>query len=136
METIDTLSSLSRRFRRRTRPASRLHRWGVATAVTIDGATVELALEYVVVLEPTGTGDVSPEEDLETLVSDDVEDEVRRLITTSRLLELPGAGDTADWVERVVVPGARVEQAVVVRADVQLTPELRRLVAGDRAGPT
>ena len=133
MDTTDALSSLSRRFRRTPR-ATRLHRWGVATAVTVDGATAELAVEYVVVLESSMSR--SPAEDLETPVSDAVEDEIRRLITTSRLLELPGAGDTADWVERVVVPGARLEHAVVVRADVQLTPELRRLVAGELAEPS
>lgn len=134
MEASAALSRLARRFRREAGP-SRVHRWGIATAVTADGATVEVELELVIALTPADADPAVPRDELEIRVCDAVEDEIRRAITSSRLAELPGAGDNADWVEGVLVAGARVEHAVVSRADVQVTAELRRLVAGDRAGP-
>lgn len=134
MEASAALSRLARRFRREAGP-SRVHRWGIATAVTADGATVEVELEFVIALTPADADPAVPRDELEIRVCDAVEDEIRRAITSSRLAELPGAGDNADWVEGVLVAGARVEHAVVSRADVQVTAELRRLVAGDRAGP-
>ena len=127
MEANDTLGSIARWWRRDGAPA-RVHRWDVATASTPDGATVEMHVEYVVVL-------AERVDEAETAVSDAVEDRIRQLITTTHLVDLPAAGDNADWAEAVSVEGAVVEHAVVVRSDVQVTPALRRLVAASFAGP-
>lgn len=134
MEASAALSRLARRFRREAGP-SRVHRWGIATAVTADGVTVEVELEFVIALTPADADPAVPRDELEIRVCDAVEAAIRRTITTSRLAEIPGAGDNAAWIEGIVVPGARVERAVVARSDALVTPELRRLVAGARPEP-
>ncbi|HEY0904171.1 MAG TPA: hypothetical protein VGE14_09805 [Marmoricola sp.] len=127
MDANDTLATILRRLRRDVGPARR-HRWDVATASTPDGATVEVHVEYVVVL-------AKPDHELETAVSDAVEERIRQTIRTTPLVDLPAAGDDADWAEGDHVGGAVVEHAVVVRSDVQVTAELRRIVTGSFAGP-
>jgi hypothetical protein len=128
-----TMTGLTHRLRRARGPR-RLHRWGLATATTADGVVAEIEVEYVVRLtRPTDLATPSDPDSLEMAAADAVEEQIRRVISASRVDALPTAGDRAAWAEDVELDGVTVAHAVVARSDVQVTPELRRLV-GSAAG--
>lgn len=102
-----------------------VRRWTHVRAVTADGVTAELGVEYVLRAESGPVDDA-----VERAVEDAVESVVRRTITASTVGLLPDAGDSPAWLDSVHVPGAVLDHAVVATADVWVTPELRRLVAG------
>lgn len=131
---MDTaLIGLARRLRRDREP-QRLHRWGVATATTADGVVAEIQVEYVVRFTEQERRTLPPDE-IDMAAGDAVEDRIRQEIAARSVGALPTAGDPAGWAEDVTVDGAVVEHAVVARSDVQVTPELRRLVAPPQAPP-
>lgn len=131
---MDTaLTGLARRLRRDREP-QRLHRWGVATATTVDGVVAEIQVEYVVRFTEQERRTLPPDE-IDMAAGDAVEDRIRQEIAARTVGALPSAGDSARWAEEVHVDGAVVEHAVVVRCDVQVTPELRRLVRPAQAPP-
>jgi hypothetical protein len=131
---VDTaLTGLTRRLRRDREP-QRLHRWGVATATTADGVVAEIEVGYVVRFTDQD-GRVLPPDEVDMAALDAVEDRIRQQIAARTVDVLPSAGDPAGWADEVTVDGAVVEHAVVARSDVQVTPELRRLVRPTQAPP-
>jgi hypothetical protein len=123
MDLRTPLVALTRHFDRDAGPVRR-HRLASASATTADGVPALVQVEYVAVLG-------EPDEAVDDAVADAVEDAIRQAVAARRVADLPTAGDTADWVRPDLVPGVRVEHVVVRLSDVQVTPELRRLVARD-----
>lgn len=111
------------------RPGESVHRWVSARATTVDGVTAELHVEMVIVASAKAIDDA-----LDRAVQEVVEATTRRTISSSRLDQLPDAGDSPEWLTAITVPGVRIEDAVVTSAEVWVTPELRRLVAGKGDG--
>ena len=110
--------------RRGVTPEEPRRLWTVSRANTSDGATANLEVEVVV--ELTEPGPRRSEVDGE--VVDLIESHVRRRITEHPVASLPSVGDDAPFVPPDVASGVRVLRAVVTASDVEVTPELRRLV--------
>ena len=121
---LKALTALTRHFDRDQVPLRR-HRLAAVITTTVDGVPALLQVEYVADLHAAGDHDL---EELDRAIADTVEEATRRAIATWRVADLPTVGDTADWILPDAVAGARVEHAVVTLSDVQVTPELRRLV--------
>jgi len=117
---------------RGTRPAEPrpIARWATARATTADGVVTDLSVDLV--LRPLGSASRGPDDEHAAL--DAIEDALRRLITGAGVHDLPVAGDTLAAIEGTSVAGHRVEQATVTAAEVSVTPELHRLVAGRGGG--
>jgi hypothetical protein len=122
-------STLSRLWRRQTTSAPR-PLWAVATATTVDGATAHVQLEFT--LDPPAD-DTGPET-LDRSAMAAVENVLRHQVGRHPVAALPVAGDAVDWVAADLVTGATIGDVFVTRSDVEVTHELRRLVA-HTAGP-
>lgn len=119
------LTALARHFVREHR-SQRRHRLATATATTADGVVALIQVQYV--------ADLDVDDDaLDEALLDLVEEATRRAIVRWHVTELPSMGDVAGWVPSSL-EDARVEHATVALSDVQVTSELRRLVAGREAG--
>jgi hypothetical protein len=116
--------------RRTVLPEEPRRLWTVSRANTSDGATANLEVEVVVELIEPGPGRTEIDEELVDLI----ESHVRRRITEHPVASLPSVGDDAPFVPPDVSPGVRLLRAVVTTSDVEVTPELRRLVT-DRSVP-
>ncbi|KQY54565.1 MULTISPECIES: hypothetical protein [unclassified Nocardioides] len=115
-------------FLRRTSEATpEPHRlWAVASANTTDGVTARTGVEFVVHL-PGAVADAGT-------LSDAVEDLLRRGIAASPAHALPSIGDDPAGLSGATVAGVAIESAVVTSSEVEVTPELRRLML-DRTTP-
>lgn len=123
-----TRTALRRLWRRPAHAASR-HLWAVAAANTADGISARLAVDFTLeVVDPAGC---PSDPDLVAIdVIDAVENALRLRILDSPVTELPTSGDSVAWLPADLVPGCRVTDAFVTASEVEVTPELRRLVAG------
>ncbi|NYG60642.1 hypothetical protein BJ980_003565 [Nocardioides daedukensis] len=120
--------------------------WTVSRANTSDGVTARLEVEVVVelagvgsrhgpVLGPVvgpGSGPAVGSVGGETV--DLIESAIRRRITEHPVASLPSVGDEAPFLPEEIIQGVRIVRAVVTASDVEVTPELRRLVT-DRSHP-
>jgi hypothetical protein len=112
---------------RRASPAPR-RLWALATAPTTDGVTAHVRVDFT--LQP-GTG-TAYDEELDMAVMDRVEARLRQEVGRRPVADLPVVGDSVDWVPTDLVPGATILDVHVVGSDVEVTPELRRLVSPGR----
>lgn len=104
--------------------------WAVARANTSDGVTAHIEVEVVVRCTDAGTDRSTA--DL-TLI-DAIEGQVRRRITDHPVASLPSVGDDTPFIPADLLDGFTIHTGVVTVADVEVTPELRRLVT-DRSAP-
>jgi hypothetical protein len=114
------MSMLWSRLRPREQ-ARHLHHWAVATATTADGIRARLTVDFTASVDPGTDVDL-------TAVVDAAEAALRDLVVTSEVSALPDPGDEPDW-EVDLPEGAAIVNAVVTTADVEVSAELRRLVA-------
>ena len=106
--------------RRGGRGARFLEDWAVATATTVDGVRATLTAELSADVRD---GSLDP-----ARVTDAVEDALRRLVAGSAVADLPVAGSVP--VLDVRLPdGVTLDHVTVTSADVEVSAELRRLVA-------
>lgn len=104
------------------------HVWAVARANTSDGVTAHLEVEVVVQsTDPEAEGS-----DVDLI--DAVEEELRRRITGHPVASLPSVGDDTPFLPADLLAGVTIQRGVVTISDVEVTPELRRLVT-DRSTP-
>jgi hypothetical protein len=100
------------------------HAWAVARASTADGVLARLQAEVTFRVVEAG---VRAPADRACAVA---EEALRRVIVSSGVPSLPGAGDEVPVGDDVRRPGVAVDSVVVTAADVEVTGELRRLVGG------
>jgi hypothetical protein len=110
--------------RRNAPPSEPHHLWTVSRANTSDGATARLEVEVAVEF----TDGRLQRNDTDTEIVDAVGEEIRQRIIDHPVASLPSVGDDAPFVNPDVVTGVRIVRAVVTASDVEVTPELRRLV--------
>lgn len=102
------------------------HLWAVASANTSDGVTALLQVEFRV-RAPEGA--VRP-----AGLVDDAESMLRHRIATAPLADLPSAGDEIELDWNDLPTGVKVSPGVVCLSDVEVTPELRRLLTTRSTG--
>jgi hypothetical protein len=102
----------------------------VTTATTADGVTAHIQIEFIL---DARSVDIDPDV-LDTAAMDAVEAALRHEIARRRVAALPTAGDAIDWVATNLVPGVIIDNVFVISSDIEVTHELRRLVAHE-AGP-
>lgn len=100
------------------------HVWALARANTSDGVTAHLEVEVLVQLTDPGADRSALDAD----VVDAIEDELRQRITAHPVASLPSVGDDTPFLTADLLPGCEVLRGVVTISDVEVTPELRRLV--------
>lgn len=116
---------------RQHRPAVEPYRvWALARANTSDGVTAHLEVEVLVQLTDPGLDRSALDAD----VVDAIEDELRQRITAHPVASLPSVGDDTPFLTADLLPGCEVLRGAVTISDVEVTPELRRLVT-DRSAP-
>jgi hypothetical protein len=113
-------------------PAPR-HLWAHATGTTADGVVVLLQVELTVRDAVDAPHHADPDE-LDRAVMDATEDHLRGWISGHSVAALPTAGAAVDWVPADLVPGAAVEHVFVMACDIEVTPQLQRLMGGS-VGP-
>ncbi|KRF15409.1 hypothetical protein ASG90_11960 [Nocardioides sp. Soil797] len=95
------------------------HLWAVAQANTADGVTARLSVDFVAVIDHG----IEP-----TAVVDAVEDLLRHEIAACTAHQLPSVGDICTGID-TSVEEASIEHLVVASSEIEVTPELRRLIA-------
>jgi hypothetical protein len=104
-----------------------------ATGTTADGVVVLLQVELTV-REAADAPHRGDPESLDRSVMDATEDHLRGWISSHSVAGLPTAGEAVDWVPADLVPGATIEHVFVMACDIEVTPQLQRLI-GRSVGP-
>ncbi len=102
------------------------HLWAVARANTRDGVTANIQVEVTVSGLDKCVAVPSAE------VVDALQAALRRRIVSSDLAGLPSLGDDPEFTADELPHGIRLDHSVVSISDVEVTPELRRLVSSRR----
>lgn len=104
-------------------PKGPRHRIVVATATTLDGVIAHLQASYLLTVTDAATAG----RDIDEVVEAALESGLRQLIGRHPVAALPIRGEAVD-VPHARVPGVRIEHVSVASADVEVSPELQRLV--------